>query len=76
MTFSRMLNVDVMALCPPGLKPDRGLLGQIDRVRRLRNQFMQEANFSTTKDELRNLYGKTEEYVGHLNRVLEHRGLW
>lgn len=75
MTFSRALNVDVMALCPPGLKPDRDLLGQVDKVRRHRNDFMHEASFQVTKNELRNLYQKTEEYIQHLDKVLEYRGL-
>jgi hypothetical protein len=75
MTFSRALNVDVMALCPPGLKPHRGLLGDVDRVRRLRNGVMHEADLNTTRDELLGLIERTEEYVGHLNRVLDHRGL-
>jgi hypothetical protein len=75
MTFSRALNIDVMALCPPGLKPNRGLLGDVDRVRRLRNGVMHEADLNATRDELLGLIGRTEEYVGHLNRVLDHKGL-
>ncbi len=75
MTFSRALNVDVMALCPPGLKPDRGLLVEVDKVRRLRNGVMHEAALNTTRDEMFGLIEKTEEYVRHLDKVLGHRGL-
>lgn len=75
MTFSRALNIDVMALCPPGLKPDRGLLGDVDRVRRLRNGVMHEADLNTTRDELLGLLERVEEYIGHLDRVLDHKGL-
>lgn len=75
MTFSRALNVDVMALCPPGFKPDRELIGQIDKVRKYRNEFMHRANFQVAREELRELYAKTEEYIQHLNKVLEYRGL-
>ncbi len=75
MTFSRMLNVDVMALCPPSMKPDRNLLGSIDRLRDLRNSVMHRADFSAAADELHRLQGETEKYIRFLNDVLEHRGL-
>jgi hypothetical protein len=37
MPFSRMLNVDIVALCPAGRKPDAQLLGQVNTARKSRN---------------------------------------
>lgn len=75
MTFSRMLNVDVMALSPPGMKPDPNLIGSINRIRTLRNTTMHEAQFTVSQDELRRLHRQTGEYVRFLDDVLQYRGL-
>ena len=75
MTFSRMLNLDVTALAPPGKKPDPNLIGSINRIRTLRNATMHEAQFAVSKEELRRLFEQADEYIRFLDDVLEYRGL-
>lgn len=74
-TFSRMINIDVIALCPPGMKPDRDLLGSINKIRTLRNDLMHRADFSTSTAQLRQWHEDTERYVLFLEEVLVHQGL-
>lgn len=75
MTYSRMINIDVVALCPPGMKPDRNLLGSINRIRTLRNDLMHRADFSASTAELRQWHEDTERYVMFLDEVLVHQNL-
>jgi hypothetical protein len=68
-TFGIMLNIEVTALAPSENKPDRQLLGRIDRIRNLRNELMHSGRFSTSQEELRELYNATKHYVRFLTQV-------
>lgn len=68
-TFSIMLNIEVMAIAPVDMKPDRQLIGRIDRIRNLRNDLMHYGKFKVTQQELRDLHGATKTYVQFLKRV-------
>ena len=68
-TFSIMLNIELMALAPDDQKPDIDLVGQVDRVRRLRNDLMHSGTFSASTDDLRSLYESVRRYVQYIECV-------
>jgi hypothetical protein len=74
LTFSMMLNLDVIAFSPPAMKPDPSLLGKVNEARRRRNDLMHEGEFQCSKDYLRELHQHVREYVAHLDRVLAALG--
>lgn len=74
LTFSMMLNLNVIALSPPTMKPDPGLLGKINEARKLRNDLMHEGEFQCSKDYLRELHQNVQAYVAYLDRVLAAQG--
>lgn len=67
--FSILLNIEVMALAPSDHKPDRDVLGAVDRVRDLRNKLMHYGIFESTVDELRELRGAVERHVKYLRSI-------
>jgi hypothetical protein len=66
LTFSILLNVELMALAPESAKPDRDVIGAVDRVRDLRNKLMHYGQFETTSAELRTLHGSVQKHVEYL----------
>lgn len=70
LTFSIMLNLNVIALSPSGMKPDFNLLGKINEARKRRNDLMHEGRFRCSKDYLRELHQNVQAYVAYLNTVL------
>lgn len=68
-TYSHMLNLYLWSLTPAHLKPDRDLIGKINRARDCRNDLMHEGIFNLTKNEMRELYEATEEYLGYIQKT-------
>ena len=75
LTFSQKLNIYLFALCPPGMKPQRQLIGSIDRGRKLRNDVMHEGVFNANRDEIYSLYVDIVKYLEFLDKILKSRGL-
>ena len=69
MTFGLLLNVQLPALAPPGRKPDPEVLGMINRARDLRNPFMHEGAFSSTRAELYEIYNAARALVEYLRAL-------
>jgi hypothetical protein len=71
--FSIMLNIEIPALSPPDQKPDRQLLGKIDRIRTLRNDLMHYGRFASTQSELRELYSASKQFIEYLDTIRRSR---
>ncbi len=69
LTFSIMLNAQVMALAPASSKPDSQLIGDVDRIRRLRNDVMHKALFAVRRPELQRLVERAELYIEYLDNL-------
>lgn len=69
LTFNLMLNTQVVALSPAENKPDMGMIGEIDRIRRLRNDFMHRGEFNISRTEIVRLTKVAEEYLDYLIEV-------
>lgn len=68
-TYSQMLNVHLFALTPAHLKPDRDLLGKMNRARDCRNKFMHRGDSFLTRDEALELINATDQYLTYLKRL-------
>lgn len=73
-TYSQMLNLHLFSLTPPHMKPDRQLLGELNRARALRNELMHEGKFSLSHSDVRSLLESTKEYLKYLEKVSEATG--
>jgi hypothetical protein len=67
LTFSIMLNTQVMALAPSDRKPDSALLGEMDRIRRHRNGLMHKGESSVTNDQMVALADAARRYIDYLS---------
>lgn len=68
-TFSIMLNIELIALAPDGQKPESQLIGQIDRIRRLRNELMHSGSFASSTDDLRKLHEAVRRFVSYIEAI-------
>lgn len=73
--FGRMLNIDLYALCPEDMKPDRELLGKLNRGRQKRNDFMHEGKFDLNRGDIMELYDAAKKYLQFINDVRIKKGL-
>jgi len=64
--FAEMLNVHLFALCPPERRPDRSLVGEVDRVRRCRNDLVHEAIFELSDKDWARMFSAVERYIALL----------
>ncbi len=71
LTYSLMLNVVLVAVTPKNKKPDKGLLGKMNRARSLRNGYMHNGELPEDSKEIVDLYENTKEFVKYL-RELDH----
>jgi len=69
LTFSIMLNTQVMALAPADKKPDRGTLGKVDRIRKLRNELMHKGKCALTNPEITALISVAKGYLAYLETL-------
>jgi len=51
------------------MKPDRALLGQLNRARGLRNDFMHEGIFKVDRAEMEALVRATEDYLAYIDKL-------
>lgn len=65
-TYSQMLNIHLLPLVPDGKKPDQALIGQLNRARGCRNDLMHEGVFKLTRDEIRELYRATKDFIAYI----------
>lgn len=68
-TYSQMLNVHLFVVAPDKLKPDRDLIGKLNRARELRNNFMHRGEFALQRDEALELLNTTERYLNYLKQL-------
>jgi hypothetical protein len=69
LTFSVMLNTQVMALAPDGHKPDLELIDAINRIRKWRNELMHKGAFALSRLEVVALSNAAEHYVTYLSSI-------
>ena len=70
--YSQLLNVVLFAVTPPDHKPDRQLIGEINRARELRNKYMHEGLFLSSRDEVRRLLESAKKYVAYIRKLELH----
>ena len=75
LTFNIMLNTQVTPLAPSGNKPDIQLLGAMNRLRKLRNDYMHYGVFAVTREEVVKLAAEAEKFVSYLHEVSHADGL-
>jgi len=71
-TFGLMLNVLLFASAPKEVEIDRNLIGDMDRIRDLRNILMHYGEFKTNTAEIRRLSDRAREYYDLLTRIELH----
>lgn len=69
LTYSLMLNVILSAVAPGNNKPDKGLLGKMNRARSLRNAYMHAGELPRDTSEVVRLYEDTKTFVQYLRRL-------
>jgi len=69
MTYSLMLNVVLFALTPADKKPDKELIGIMNRGRSLRNAYMHGGALPTDHSEIIKIFESTIAYVNYLDSV-------
>lgn len=72
--FGQSLNLHLVSLCPPNLKPDKATVGRINWGRKLRNTLMHEAKFSATRQQLLELHGAASAFLDFLAEVERSTG--
>ena len=75
MTFSRMLNVDLVALCPGTAKPDRDLLTAVDQARRIRNEIVHGERMAVSREDAVKAEQGVKALVTFIESVAERLGL-
>lgn len=68
-TYSQMLNIHLYSLSPKDKKPDSNLIGDLNRARDLRNDFMHEGTFVVQQQELERLYLSTFSYLEYIESL-------
>jgi len=69
LTYSMMLNIVLFAVTPDSHKPDKDLLGKMNRARSLRNAYMHTGEIPKNLDEVVELYHLTKQFVEYLRNV-------
>jgi hypothetical protein len=67
--FSMLLNVEMFALTPPDMKPDRTLVGGVDRARQLRNDYMHNGKQVEDKNVAATVLRDVTDYINYIHRV-------
>lgn len=73
LTYSTMLNLVLVALAPENSKPDKGLLGKMNRARSLRNEYMHNGDLPHDPKEIVDLFENTKTFVNYLRYLDEEQ---
>jgi hypothetical protein len=71
LTYSLMLNIVLFAVTPEGRKPDRELIGKMNRARSLRNDYMHDGTLPKDSKEVVALFEQTRTFVAYLHALDE-----
>jgi hypothetical protein len=71
LTYSLVLNIVLFAVTPDGRKPDKELVGKMNRARSLRNDYMHEGKLPMDQRELVDLFENTKRFVQYLRELDE-----
>jgi hypothetical protein len=74
LTYSLMLNVVLPAVAPDDKKPDKDLLGKMNRARSLRNDYMHDGDLPKDSKEIVDLYENTKRFLKYLRQLDEQQG--
>lgn len=69
MTYSMMLNIVLYAVTNDDQKPDRDLVGKMNRARGLRNAYMHTGELPKNHTEVVELFDMTKRYVAYLRLI-------
>jgi hypothetical protein len=69
LTYSLMLNVVLFAVTPEDRKPDKELVGKMNRGRGLRNAYMHNGDLPKDHGEVLDIFENTIKYVNYLDQV-------
>lgn len=69
LTYSMMLNLLLVSLVTVENKPDKDLLGKMNRARSLRNAYMHNGQLPKDKNEIVELFEHTKLYVNYLRTI-------
>jgi hypothetical protein len=72
--FSMLINVEMFVLTPPDLKPDRDLIGRINRARDMRNDYMHEGINVKDKATAYAVVGDASTYIKYIEGVRKQLG--
>ena len=75
LNYSMMLNVVLVALAPENRKPDKDLLGKMNRARSLRNGYMHNGDLPHDPKEIVDLLENTKKFVKYLRHLNEEKPL-
>ncbi len=70
--FSMLLNVEMFVLTLPDTKPDRDLIGKINRAREMRNAYMHEGKSVKDKATAYAVLGDVFTYIKYIDSVRKH----
>jgi len=70
--FSMLLNVEMFVLTPPEMKPDRDMIGKVNRARDMRNAYMHEGESIKDKTTAYAVLGDAFAYIKYIDRVRNH----
>lgn len=73
LTYSMMLNLVLVALAPENKKPDKDLLGKMNRARSLRNGYMHNGDLPHDPKEIVDLFENTKKFVKYLRHLGEEQ---
>ncbi len=69
LTYSIQLNLVLASVAPQNAKPTKALIGQMNKARRLRNEYMHKGKLDLDHAEMSELVRKTQEYVTYLPSI-------
>jgi hypothetical protein len=69
LTYSLMLNVVLFAITPDNKKPDKYLIGKMNRLRSLRNDYMHYGKLPKNPEEVRDLFESTKRFIEYLREL-------
>jgi hypothetical protein len=69
LTYSMMLNVVLFAVTPDDRKPDKNLIGRMNRARKLRNEYMHSGCIPHDHKEVIELFHSTTAFVAYLRNL-------
>jgi hypothetical protein len=64
-----MLNVVMFAITPDNKKPDKYLIGKMNRLRSLRNDYMHYGKLPKNPEEVRDLFESTKRFIEYLREL-------